>query len=86
MTISPFIFLIIYFAALVVFIFLSIVNVYHVVRFSFMRRVSMVITSTYFVLILAVVLITLRLVSGVDWVTSWEIDLPLNGNGNEGFE
>lgn len=88
MTISPLIIFIIYIVGLVLFLVFSIVNLYHVLRFSFMRRVSIIMTSVYFGLILVIVLVTLQIVSNVDWTQSWDIsiDLPFMETSNEGFE
>ncbi len=88
MTISPFIIFIVYIVGLVFFLFLSIVNLYHVLRFSFMRKVSIIMTAVYFGLIVVIVLVTLQLVSDVDWTQTWDIsiDLPLVETSNEGFE
>jgi len=88
MTISPLIIFIVYLVGLVFFLFLSIVNLYHVLRFSFMRKVSITMTAVYFGLIVVIVLLTLQLVSNVDWTQSWDItiDLPFMETSNEGFE
>lgn len=88
MTISPIIIFIIYVIGLAFFLFLSVVNLYHVLRFSFMRKVSIMMTSVYFGLIVVIVLLTLQLVSDVDWMQTWDIsiDLPFTETSNEGFE
>jgi len=53
-----------------------------------MRKVSIMMTSVYFGLIVVIVLVTLQLVSNVDWTRTWDIsiDLPFTEASNEGFE
>ncbi len=86
MSISPTILLILYFAGVGIFIILSIFNIYHVIRYSFMRKPSVVITFVYFGLAVAVVVITLQIINDVAWTENLEINLPFNDTVDEGFE
>jgi hypothetical protein len=86
MTIAPFILLIVYLVGIAVFLTLSILSVYHILRFGFSTKLGTTITIIYAGLIIIVILVTFQMLSGVEWKEPLEISLPFISSTDAGFE
>ena len=90
MSISPFYILIVYVIAVAVFVFLGILNIYHVIRFSYLRATSIVMSLLFLIGIVSIVLGTLVLLKDISWNEPIHLSIPLsntiNVNTNEEFE
>ena len=67
MGIPLYLFYFIYLALIVVFIFYSLFNIYHLVRFGFLGIVSIVIIFFYIGISIAILLLTASFANQVDW-------------------
>ena len=83
MSLSPLIFLIIYVVLVAIFLFLSILNFYHVVRFGFLDAASVTITLIYLALVAVIILLTFKAISQIDWQQPIQINLPFISSTNE---
>lgn len=85
MSFTPLIFLLIYVALVGVFLILSILNFYHIVRFGFLRPASLVVTFVYLGLTAAIIFSTFGALQQVDWQRPIDINLPFVST-NEGSQ
>lgn len=85
MEFSPFIFLIAYLIGVIILVLLALINIYHIIRFGFLRAPSLVATFVFVILIVGIVLATLQILNHIDWQQPMEITIPFINN-NEGFE
>ena len=86
MSLTPTILLIAYSAIFLIFLFLSLLNVYHILRFGSSKKLGVVVTSIYFILVLVVVIITFQLLGDVNWKENIELSLPnIISNTNAGY-
>lgn len=72
MSIPYYIFLIIYLVGVLVFFILSVLNLYHIVRFGFFRFSSVLITFIYLGAAVVIILLTLNALANVDWQANIE--------------
>lgn len=84
MEIPFYVFLIIYFVALIVFFILSFYNLYHIQKFGFQDSPTKLMTILYFGIIFLILFFTLILLRKVDWQETFNpldifnnINLPL---------
>ncbi len=89
MELSPFIFLIIYVVAVVIFVFMGLLNIYHVIRFSHLRAPSIIMSLLFLIVTVGIVLGTFSLLREVAWNEPLDIHIPstdsLTNTVNEGF-
>ena len=85
MLISPFIFLILYVAGVLIFLVLGLVNIYHVIRFSHLRAPSIIMSLFFLIATAGVVLGTFLLLQDIVWDQTLEIALPFTNTFDEGF-
>lgn len=86
MSFSPFIFLIIYLVLVGIFLIISIINFYHIIRFGFLHWPSLVMTFVYLGLVVLIILFTFKTLGNFDWQEPLEINLPFISQTNEGPE
>lgn len=86
MSISPFIFLILYALGALVFLLLGVVNIYHVIRFSHLRAPSIIISLFFLIATTGIILGTLDLLQNVAWDQPLEISVPLTNTIDEGLQ
>jgi len=76
MSISPSIFLIIYAVLFGVFLIISILNFYHIIRFGIFKRAGIIVTFIYLGVIVIIVGVTFVALGDIEWRQSFEINLP----------
>lgn len=86
MSISPHIFLIIYWVLVGIFLILSLVSFYHVIRFGFSRIIGITATLLYLIVVALIILFTFQAISRADWRQPIEINLPFISSTNEGLK
>jgi uncharacterized membrane protein YbhN (UPF0104 family) len=86
MSFSPLIFLIIYVVLVGIFLFISILNFYHVVRYGFFDAPSIAATLIYLLLVAMIILFTFRALGDIDWKQPIQINLPFISSTNEEFK
>ena len=86
MSLSPVIFLVIYAILVGIFLILSILNFYHIIRFGFFRTPSLVVTFIYLALVAAIIIVTFVALNHINWHQPIEINLPINSSTNEGLK
>ena len=74
MSISPFIFLIVYAVGALIFVVLASMNFYHVIRFGHLRAPSIIVSLIFLVLTVTIVLTTFGQLRSV----IWDENIPLN--------
>lgn len=89
MEISPFIFLIVYVLVVGIFVFMGLLNIYHIIRFSHLRPPSIIISLLFLVVTVGIVLGTFAALRDVVWDRPLDLRAPftntISNTINEGF-
>jgi len=83
MAFSPFIILIIYLVGVGLFLVISILNIYHIIRFGHSKTMGTITTFVYLGIAVVIILFTFRLISNYDWNEPIEINLPFINSTND---
>ncbi len=85
MELSPFIFLIVYVVAVAVLVFMGLLNIYHVIRFSHLRAPSIIMSLLFLIITVSIVLGTFSLLRDISWNEPLDLSIPLTNSVDEGL-
>ncbi|MBI5037486.1 MAG: hypothetical protein HZC01_02170 [Candidatus Kerfeldbacteria bacterium] len=86
MEFTPVYIVIVYVLIISAFVFMGLLNIYHVIRFSHLRAPSIIMSLLFLVFTVGIILGTFAVLKDFPWNEPISISLPFINDANEGLE